>query len=122
MSSSFCCIAWSFLLASLASLISRPVLVTGSPPGPVVHCTSGNTNCLVQNAYGAFSDREACWVAAVAAVAYPTTEDELLLVVSNASMANRKMKIVTRYSHNLPRLSAAPAGPPAPVSRSVQKN
>ncbi|KAF3773891.1 L-gulono-1-4-lactone dehydrogenase [Nymphaea thermarum] len=107
MSSFASCIAWSFLFG-LVSLISRTAPVTGSPPGPVVHCTNGNANCTVQNGYGEFTNRKTCWVAAVA---YPTTEDELLLIVSNASKANRKMKIATRYSHNLPRL-CCPGGPP----------
>ncbi|XP_031499210.1 L-gulonolactone oxidase 5-like [Nymphaea colorata] len=117
MSSFVSCVACSFLFG-LVSLISRTAPVTGSPPGPVVHCANGNADCVVENGIGAFSDRRTCWVAAVA---YPTTEDELLLIVSNASKANQKMKVVTRYSHNLPRLCCPGGHPGTGLAISTEK-
>ncbi|CAD5193507.1 unnamed protein product [Musa acuminata subsp. malaccensis] len=83
------------------------LLVQGSPPGPVVQCRSGNTNCTVTNGYGAFPDRSTC---CVAAVAYPSTELELLLAVSDATEKQQHMKAVTMYSHSIPKLSC-PGGP-----------
>ncbi|CAL9766611.1 unnamed protein product [Musa acuminata subsp. burmannicoides] len=83
------------------------LLVQGSPPGPVVQCRSGNTNCTVTNGYGAFPDRSICHVAAVA---YPSTEQELLFAVSGATAKQQHMKAVTRYSHSIPKLSC-PGGP-----------
>uniref|UniRef100_A0A804I1B8 FAD-binding PCMH-type domain-containing protein n=1 Tax=Musa acuminata subsp. malaccensis TaxID=214687 RepID=A0A804I1B8_MUSAM len=83
------------------------LLVQGSPPGPVVQCRSGNTNCTVTNGYGAFPDRSTCHVAAVA---YPKTEQELLFAVSGATAKQQHMKAVTRYSHSIPKLSC-PGGP-----------
>ncbi|CAL9066402.1 L-gulonolactone oxidase 2-like [Musa acuminata AAA Group] len=83
------------------------LLVQGSPPGPVVQCRSGNTNCTVTNGYGAFPDRSTC---RVAAVAYPSTEEELRLVVSDATEKQQHMKVVTMYSHSIPKLSC-PGGP-----------
>ncbi|CAL9766615.1 unnamed protein product [Musa acuminata subsp. burmannicoides] len=83
------------------------LLVQGSPPGPVVRCRSGNTNCTVTNGYGAFPDRSTCHVAAVA---YPSTEQELLLAVSDATEKQQHMKAVTIYSHSIPKLSC-PGGP-----------
>ncbi|RZS07618.1 hypothetical protein BHM03_00038487 [Ensete ventricosum] len=83
------------------------LLVQGSPPGPVVQCRSGNTNCTVTNGYGAFPDRSTC---RVAAVAYPSTEQELLLAVSDATAKQQHVKAVTVYSHSIPKLSC-PGGP-----------
>ncbi|XP_058082346.1 L-gulonolactone oxidase 2-like [Magnolia sinica] len=81
--------------------------VSASPPGPVIKCTSGNSNCTVTNGYGSFPDWTTCQVASVA---YPTNESELLVVVSNASMNKQKMKAVSVYSHSIPKLSC-PGGP-----------
>ncbi|CAN6451869.1 unnamed protein product [Victoria cruziana] len=107
MSSLYFSLAYLFVLASLCLESGGPRPVNGSPPGPVVRCNSGNSNCLVENAYGAFPDRSSCWVAAAA---YPSTESELLRAVSDASSVNQKMKVVTRYSHSIPKL-CCPGGP-----------
>nr|XP_010936174.3 probable L-gulonolactone oxidase 4 [Elaeis guineensis] len=93
------------LLTLSLSLFHLPA--RGSPPGPVINCTSGHINCTVTNAYGAFPDRSTCLVAAVT---YPTNERELLLAVSNASFAKQHMKAVSAYAHSIPKLSC-PGGP-----------
>ncbi|KAG9449559.1 hypothetical protein H6P81_009524 [Aristolochia fimbriata] len=94
-------------LILLGLLIISLSLVSCSPPGPVVTCTSGNSNCTVTNSYGAFPDRSIC---RVASVAYPSNETHLLEIVSNASRRKQKMKAVTVYSHSIPKLSC-PGGP-----------
>ena len=78
-----------------------------SPPGPVVRCRTGTADCNLTNAYGAFSDRSTCHVAAVA---YPRTEHDLLLTVSAAASKNQHMKVVTAHYHSIPKLSC-PGGP-----------
>lgn len=72
-----------------------------SPPGPVVECSNELKNCTVSNAYGSFPDRSIC---KAAEVVYPSTEDELLASVAVAVRNNQKMRVVTRYSHSIPKL------------------
>eukprot|EP01018_Ginkgo_biloba_P019638 Gb_24047 [translate_table: standard] len=81
-------------------------IVKCSPPGPVVKCSIGFKNCTVSNAYGVFSDRSIC---RAAQVVYPSTEDELLASVAMAAKNSQKMRVVTRYSHSIPKL-VCPAG------------
>ncbi|KAL6010780.1 hypothetical protein ACLOJK_001222 [Asimina triloba] len=103
----------SCVCASIAIAMGLVVMMThtgvfASPPGPVIKCAStGNDNCTVTNGYGVFPDRSTC---RVASVVYPTSENELFLAVSNASMKKQKMKAVSIYSHSIPKLSC-PGGP-----------
>lgn len=76
-------------------------MVGCSPPEDPIKCASKNTNCTITNSYGAFPDRSIC---RASAVAYPTTEEELLSVVSKAVKERTKMKVVTRFSHSIPKL------------------
>eukprot|EP01018_Ginkgo_biloba_P019637 Gb_24042 [translate_table: standard] len=85
----------------LSVLLCLVGVVRCSPPGPVVKCTSGFKNCTVSNAYGMFPDRSIC---RAAQVVYPSTEDELLASVAKAAQNNQKMRVVTRYSHSIPKL------------------
>lgn len=87
--------------------LSLRAAVYGSPPGSVVSCAAGNTNCTVTNSYGSFPDRSTC---RVAAVARPSNEGELLAAVSSAVVKRQHMKAVTVYSHSIPKLSC-PGGP-----------
>ncbi|KAJ0111950.1 hypothetical protein Patl1_00680 [Pistacia atlantica] len=48
-----------------------------------------------------FPDRSVC---KAANVSYPTSEQELISVVSMATIAKRKMKVATRFSHSIPKL------------------
>ncbi|KMT09265.1 hypothetical protein BVRB_6g133650 [Beta vulgaris subsp. vulgaris] len=64
-------------------------------------CSTGNSDCTITNSYGMFPDRTTGWVAEAT---YPTSEDELIVVVAAATKNNRKMKVATRYSHSIPKL------------------
>ncbi|XP_022759609.1 probable L-gulonolactone oxidase 6 isoform X1 [Durio zibethinus] len=77
------------------------VMVSCSPPEEPVKCSSKNSNCTITNSYGTFADRAVC---RAGNVAYPTTEQELVSIVSAATKAKRKMKVVTRFSHSIPKL------------------
>ncbi|KAL1223381.1 L-gulonolactone oxidase 5 [Cardamine amara subsp. amara] len=75
-----------------------------TPPEDPVKCVSGNTDCIITSAYGAFPDRSIC---RAANVAYPTTEAELVSIVAAATKASQKMRVTTRYSHSIPKLACA---------------
>ncbi|KAH9625766.1 hypothetical protein KSS87_013598 [Heliosperma pusillum] len=70
-------------------------------PEEPVKCSNGNTNCTITNAAGSFPDRRLC---RAADVVYPHNEDELVSYVRDATMAKRKIKVVTRYGHSFPKL------------------
>ncbi|CAI9769617.1 unnamed protein product [Fraxinus pennsylvanica] len=92
---------------SLSTVIEKCIffilicMVNCSPPEDPVKCTVNNSNCTITNTYGAFPDRSIC---RAAKVVYPTTEEELILAVANATMAKTKMKVATRTSHSIPKL------------------
>ncbi|KAK7389752.1 hypothetical protein VNO78_25045 [Psophocarpus tetragonolobus] len=76
-------------------------VVASTPPEDPIRCSSGNTSCTITNSYGSFPDRSIC---RVAQVFYPTTEQELVIVVASATRNKTKMKVATRYSHSIPKL------------------
>ena len=94
------------LVLALATFLLT-LITHASPPEPVVHCSTGTADCNVTNVYATFPDRSVCQVASAA---YPCTEHELLLTVSAAASKNQHMKVVTAYSHSIPKLSC-PGGP-----------
>ncbi|KAK1269285.1 hypothetical protein QJS04_geneDACA024087 [Acorus gramineus] len=91
----------------LLTLTTLSALVHASPPPPTVTCSAGDVNCIVTNGYGIYPDRTTC---KAASVARPADESELLSVVSDASQKKQHMKVVTVYSHSIPKLSC-PGGP-----------
>ncbi|MBA0772531.1 hypothetical protein Gotri_007888, partial [Gossypium trilobum] len=88
-------------LVLLKCLFLLVVLVGCSPPGEPVKCSTKDSNCTVTNSYGAFPDRIVC---RAGNVVYPTSEQELVFIVSAATEAQRKMKVVTHFSHSIPKL------------------
>eukprot|EP00257_Ricinus_communis_P021780 XP_015581337.1 probable L-gulonolactone oxidase 6 [Ricinus communis] len=89
------------LLLRSAFLLLLLGIAVSTPPEDPIKCTSVNINCTITNSYGTFPDRSIC---RAANVAYPTTEEELISVVANATKSKRKMKAATRYSHSIPKL------------------
>ncbi|XP_049354269.1 probable L-gulonolactone oxidase 6 [Solanum verrucosum] len=77
-------------------------LVNSSPPEDPIKCSyNTNFNCTITNTYGTFPDRTIC---KAAEAVFPTTEEEVISIVANATRENRKMKIATRFSHSIPKL------------------
>lgn len=60
-----------------------------------------STDCTVTNAYGIFPDRATC--RALAAV-FPSSEKEVVEAVAEGSKKKQKMRVVTRWSHSIPKL------------------
>ncbi|KAK1424996.1 hypothetical protein QVD17_20338 [Tagetes erecta] len=77
------------------------ILANANPPEEPVKCSNKFTNCTITNAYGAFPDRSTCHASEAA---YPSSEEDLILIVANATQAKRKMRVATRYSHSIPKL------------------
>nr|XP_010924631.2 L-gulonolactone oxidase 3-like [Elaeis guineensis] len=87
-----------------ACIFSNPAPTMAMPPAPPVNCNA--TGCVLSNAYGVWGDRKECWVQTVA---YPTTEDELRSAVAQASQKNQKVKVVSGFSHTIPKLACPPS-------------
>ncbi|XAR62919.1 L-gulonolactone oxidase [Bertholletia excelsa] len=60
-----------------------------------------SSNYTITNSYGAFPDRSVC---RVSQVVYPATEQELISAVATATTRKMKMKVITRFSHSIPKL------------------
>ncbi|KAG5584709.1 hypothetical protein H5410_045143 [Solanum commersonii] len=76
--------------------------VKSSPPEDPIKCSyNTNFNCTITNSYGAFPDRAIC---KASQAIYPSTEEEVISIVANATREKRKMKIATRFSHSIPKL------------------
>lgn len=78
--------------------------VYGMVPQSPVECSS--SGCILRNSYGAWGDRRDC---SALNVTYPTTEEQLRSAVSYAVRNNLKVKVVTKFSHTIPKL-ACPQG------------
>lgn len=90
------------LVIRVNCLFLLSLLVCCTPPEDHIKCSSvNNTNCTITNSYGIFPDRTVC---KATSVSYPTTEEELVSIVANATKNKRNVKVATRYSHSIPKL------------------
>ncbi|XP_054788984.1 L-gulonolactone oxidase 3-like, partial [Prosopis cineraria] len=74
-----------------------------APPSPLQCDQYG---CTLLNSYGAWADRASCHALNVT---YPTTEQQLRLAVAYANRNNLKAKVVTKFSHTIPKLACPSA-------------
>lgn len=89
------------LIAILNPAIWSGPTAQAKPPPPPVQCNQ--TGCTLTNSYGAWgSDRDYCQVTNVT---YPKTEEELRLAVAYASQHKLKVKVVSKFSHTIPKLA-----------------
>ncbi|XP_023737860.1 L-gulonolactone oxidase 3 [Lactuca sativa] len=80
---------------------------TAYPPPPPIQCTAGNGGCTLQNSYGVWGDRKDC---RASNVIYPTTQQQLLSIVANAAKNKLKLKVVSKFSHTIPKFACPAAG------------
>ncbi|KAK7293861.1 hypothetical protein RJT34_16738 [Clitoria ternatea] len=95
--STFWNICWFFLALQISGSIRT---IHGMIPQSPIQCNK--SGCTLQNSYGAWGDRKDC---SALNITYPTTEQELLLAVSYAVQNNLKAKVVTKFSHTIPKLA-----------------
>ncbi|XP_008220057.1 PREDICTED: L-gulonolactone oxidase 3 [Prunus mume] len=79
------------------------ISIQAMPPELPVRCNKNG--CNLYNSYGVWGDRKDCHVQNVT---YPTTEEELRLAVAYANQNKLKVKVVSQFSHTIPKL-ACPA-------------
>ncbi|KAJ4835804.1 L-gulonolactone oxidase 3 [Turnera subulata] len=94
---------WLLLVLALHLLLWGPaplMTVHAMPPQPPVQCN--DSGCILYNSYGAWNDRKDCHVTNVT---YPSTEEELRLAVAHANQNRLKVKVVSRFSHTIPKLA-----------------
>ncbi|KAK6927377.1 D-arabinono-1,4-lactone oxidase, C-terminal domain [Dillenia turbinata] len=91
-----------FLLQCLALVLlgSTGQTVFAMPPQAPVQCNA--TGCTLYNAYGAWGDRQEC---RVQNVKYPTSEEEIRAAVAEANQKKLKVKVVSGFSHTIPKLA-----------------
>ncbi|KAI5556421.1 hypothetical protein BDE02_18G033900 [Populus trichocarpa] len=95
--------SFRWLLGALHLTIWGPVTLTMTHamlPPPPVQCN--DNGCTLYNSYGVWNDRKDCHVPSIT---YPTTEEEMRLAVAHANQNNLKVKVVSRFSHTIPKLA-----------------
>ncbi|XP_009597988.1 L-gulonolactone oxidase 3 [Nicotiana tomentosiformis] len=90
------------LLWVLATLVT---ISSAMPPPNPIKCNK--TDCQLSNSYGIWGDRQTCHAPKIV---YPTTEEELRQELANANKNKLKVKVVTRFSHTIPKLACPSTG------------
>ncbi|KAK9983873.1 hypothetical protein SO802_033398 [Lithocarpus litseifolius] len=94
---------WFLGVLHLVTWGSSSTLLTiyAMPPQSPVQCSTTG-GCTLYNSYGVWGDRKDCHAPNVT---YPTTEQELRSVVAYANQNKLKVKVVTKFSHTIPKLA-----------------
>eukprot|EP01018_Ginkgo_biloba_P002313 Gb_31381 [translate_table: standard] len=89
-------------------LISFPLsCICMPPPSPITCANFNNSSCILSNAYGVWGDRMPC---NVSKVVFPSTEDDILHAVAEAVKNKLKVKVVSGFSHTIPKFVCPGAG------------
>ncbi|XP_019183724.1 PREDICTED: L-gulonolactone oxidase 3 [Ipomoea nil] len=80
-------------------------IAVAMPPQNPLQCNA--TGCTLYNSYGVWGDRKEC---RSPRAVFPTTEEELRAAVADAHRRNEKIKVVTRFSHSIPKLACPTNG------------
>uniref|UniRef100_A0A7N0URF0 L-gulonolactone oxidase n=1 Tax=Kalanchoe fedtschenkoi TaxID=63787 RepID=A0A7N0URF0_KALFE len=91
--------------------------IYGMPPEDPIRCDG--SDCVLSNAYGSWLDRRDCHVSKVA---YPATEQELVALVAGASKNSQKVKVVSAFSHTIPKLACPDQTPGALLISTAKYN
>ncbi|KAG8375572.1 hypothetical protein BUALT_Bualt10G0114500 [Buddleja alternifolia] len=91
------------LITIMVIVLTSSTLIHAMPPPNPIQCTQNG--CTLYNSYGVWGDRKECHVTAAV---YPSTEAELRSAVAAANKDNLKVKVVSKFSHTIPKL-ACPA-------------
>ncbi|KAK1375823.1 L-gulonolactone oxidase [Heracleum sosnowskyi] len=75
------------------------------PPASPVQCNT--TGCTLTNAYGVWGDRKHC---NFPQIAYPRTEEDIVSAIASASKSKLKVKVVSKFSHTIPKLACPGSG------------
>ncbi|GKB85349.1 L-gulonolactone oxidase 3 [Tanacetum coccineum] len=97
----------AYAITVLLIIFSALDTIYAIPPPPPIKCTSGTTRCTLQNSYGVWGDRKDCFASKVI---YPTTQDQLLSVVADGTKNKLKLKVVSKFSHTIPKFACPATG------------
>lgn len=110
------CLGHYLVLLWISSAILLTISSAMPPPNPI-KCNNINLDCQLFNSYGVWGDRQTC---RALNIVYPTTEEQLRQELANANKNNLKVKIVTKFSHTIPKL-ACPSNSKNSVFISTEK-
>lgn len=95
------CYLWCLFSLLYSTTLSSTLQTTHAMlPQTPVRCNE--TGCTLYNSYGAWGDRKECHALNIT---YPTTEEELRLSVAYANQNKHKVKVVSKFSHTIPKLA-----------------
>ncbi|XP_071718045.1 L-gulonolactone oxidase 3 [Rutidosis leptorrhynchoides] len=99
------------LLLFLSFYTLTTTTIYAIPPPPPIQCTSETNDCTLHNSYGIWGDRKDC---RASKTIYPKTQDQLLSIVADATKNKYKLKVVSKFSHTIPKFAC-----PAPSNSSL---
>ena len=110
---------WFLGVLHLVTWGSSSTLLTiyAMPPQSPVQCSTTG-GCTLYNSYSVWGDRKDCHAPNVT---YPTTEQELRSVVAYANQNKLKVKVVTKFSHTIPKLACPTSNSEASLLVSTEK-